>query len=72
MNARQDKWVRLGKSEKKRREGRGFPRAGRAAPRDFPRAKPVGNPLLLGLTHFQLPCVFPITGVSIQYIINLL
>ena len=26
----------------KRREGRGFPRAGRA--RDFPRAKPEGNP----------------------------
>ena len=44
MNARQDKWVRLGKSEKKRREGRGFPRAGRAAPRNFLRAKPKGNP----------------------------
>ena len=25
-------------------EGRGFPRAGRAAPRDFPRALPSGNP----------------------------
>ena len=25
-------------------EGRGFPRAGRAAPRDFPRPKPEGNP----------------------------
>ena len=29
---------------KKRREGRDFPRAGRAAPRDFPKAKPKGNP----------------------------
>ena len=25
-------------------DGWGFPRAGRAAPRDFPRAKPKGNP----------------------------
>ena len=29
---------------KKRRDGRGFPRAGRAALRDFPRAKPEGYP----------------------------
>ena len=27
-----------------RRDGRSFPRAGRAAPKDFPRAKPEGNP----------------------------
>ena len=27
-----------------RREGQGFPRTGRAAPRDFPRAKPEENP----------------------------
>ena len=26
------------------RDGRGFPRAGRAAPRDCPRVKPEGNP----------------------------
>ena len=36
-------------------EGQGFPQAGRAAPRDFPRASPSGNdgvpPLLLGLTQ---------------------
>ena len=34
----------MGKSKLKRREGRGFPRAGRAALRDFLRAKPEGNP----------------------------
>ena len=27
-----------------RRDGQGFPRAGRAAPRDFPRGNPKGNP----------------------------
>ena len=32
------------KSEVKSRDGRGFPRAGRAAPRDFSRALPSGNP----------------------------
>ena len=30
--------------EVKRMDGRGFPRAGRAASWDFPRAKPEGNP----------------------------
>ena len=29
---------------KKNMDGRGFPRAGRAAPRDFQRARPKGNP----------------------------
>ena len=32
------------KSESKSRKGQGFPRAGRAAPRDFPRALPSRNP----------------------------
>ena len=32
------------KSKFKGRDGRGFLRAGKAAPRDFPRAKPKGNP----------------------------
>ena len=30
--------------EEKSREGQGFPRAGRAASWDFPRALPLGNP----------------------------
>ena len=33
-------WVIL---SKKKKEGRSFPRTGRDAPRDFPRAKPEGN-----------------------------
>ena len=33
------------KSEKKSQEGWGFPRPGRNAPRDFPQASPLGNPL---------------------------
>ena len=46
-------------SEYKRREGRGFPRAGRAAPRDFLRAKPKGNPEPARTVHIhkvQLEC----------------
>ena len=33
-----------GNPSKKRRDIQGFPKAGRAAPRDFPRAKPEENP----------------------------